>query len=263
MKIIAIANQKGGCAKTSTVVNLAAALGEKKFKILIIDLDPQANATFWLNAETNGICSSSLFSIDQKIKKLIVNTSANSVDIIPASEKLSDLTLSVSTNFEQLKQNLSFTELNYDFVILDTPPTLGFITQNALVACHKILIPVTTHILSLAGVYQLMQKVSFIQVKYNKNLSILGYVASRFDTRTRHAKDVLNSLIENFGDKVMETIIHENIRLAEAPSFQKSILEYAPNSKAARDYRDLAEEVIKKIVNVNAQNECTALQFIS
>ena len=96
----------------------------------------------------------------------------------------------------------------------------------------------------------------------NKNLSILGYVASRFDTRTRHAKDVLNSLIENFGDKVMETIIHENIRLAEAPSFQKSILEYAPNSKAARDYRDLAEEVIKKIVNVNAQNECTALQFI-
>ena len=183
-----------------------------------------------------------------------MNTSANSVDIIPASEKLSDLTLSVSPNFEQLKQNLSFTELNYDFVILDTPPTLGFITQNALVACHKILIPVTTHILSLAGVYQLMHKVSFIQVKYNKNLSILGYVASRFDTRTRHAKDVLNSLIENFGDKVMETIIHENIRLAEAPSFQKSILEYAPTSKAARDYRDLADEVIKKIINVNAQN---------
>ncbi|MBT3826529.1 MAG: ParA family protein [Nitrosomonadales bacterium] len=246
MRKIVFANQKGGCAKTTSVINLAAALGELGRKVLIIDLDPQANSTFWVDVESNSDCSSELFRENFDINSIIYQTAMENVSIVPATQKLSEIkTTSKNTkiDFFYIHKNVRKLKKIWDFVLIDTPPTLGYLTVNALVSAEELLVPVTTHLLSLAGVYQLMQKVNEIQRTANKDLKILGYLASRFDTRTRHSKEVLNSLKENFGNKVFKTIIRENVRLAEAPSFHESILSYASNSIAASDYRALAKEI--------------------
>ncbi len=246
MRKIVFANQKGGCAKTTSVINLASALAEIGHKVLIIDLDPQANATFWVDVENNSDCSSRLFEENFDINSIIYQTTMKNLSIVPATQKLSEIkTLLKNTKDDLLRVKKSVLKLKkgWDFILIDTPPTLGYLTMNALVSADELLVPVTTHLLSLAGVYQLMQKVNEIQRTANKNLKILGYLASRFDTRTRHSKEVLNSLKENFGNKVFKTIIRENVRLAEAPSFHESILSYASKSIAASDYRGLAKEI--------------------
>jgi len=249
MRVICIANQKGGCAKTTTVVNLAAALAEANKKILVIDLDPQANATQWLSEVSSDKNAFHIFSSKLPIDELIHTTRVPNIDIIPAHQDLASIEKVVANELGVdflLKRRLLSTNLRrWDFVLIDTPPTLGLITVNALTTSHELLIPVTTHIMTLSGVAQLLTKFDEIKELLNPDLTILGFLPSRVDLRTKHAKEILQSLEEQFGDKVLKSMIRENVRLAEAPSFGESILLYDDHSGAANDYRLLAQEIIK------------------
>jgi len=248
MRVIAIANQKGGCAKTTTVVNLAACLAARGYSVLVVDLDSQANATNWLAGSVSTQGSWQTFTTREDLTKLIISTSIPSVSLLAGSRELSNLEkalageLSVETILKRRLSKLGHDV--FDYVLIDTPPTLGLITLNALAAAQDLLIPLTTHVMSLSGVAQMFRTVEQVTEVLNPNLNVLGLVASRVDLRTRHAKDVLSTLAERFGDKLLKSYIYENVRLAEAPSFQQSILTYNPSSTAAQNYRDLADEVI-------------------
>lgn len=248
MKVIAVANQKGGCAKTTTVVNLAACLALRHFSVLVIDLDSQANATSWLASGAKNLGAWEAMTTREDLHQLVVQTNIEGVSILAGSRELSNLDkalageLSVET---VLKRRLAKLDPKaFDYVLIDTPPTLGLITLNALAAAEDLLIPLTTHVMSLSGVAQMFHTVEQVREVLNPDLNVLGLVASRVDVRTRHAKEILAMLLERFGDKLLKSYIYENVRLAEAPSFQQSILTYNPSSTAAQNYRDLADEVI-------------------
>lgn len=248
MRIISVANQKGGCAKTTTVVNLAAALAESKKKVLVIDLDPQANASQWLGAKELRKNSFILLSSKTPIAELIQPSEIKNVAVISGHQNLVSiervLANEMGVDFLLKRRLKDLNPKEWDFVIIDTPPTLGLLTVNALVSSNELLIPVTTHIMTLTGVAQLMTKFEEIKEFLNPDLMILGILASRVDTRTKHSKEILQALIERFGSMVLKSVIRENIRLAEAPSFIESILTYDKRSGAAKDYRDLAREII-------------------
>lgn len=249
MRIISVANQKGGCAKTTTAVNLAAALAETKKKVLLIDLDPQANASQWLGAEDPSINSFLIFSSKKPIQELIQPTQVTNIFIISGHQDLASAEKVVANELGVdflLKRRLKdLKPEDWDFIIIDTPPTLGLLTVNALTSSSELLIPVTTHIMTLTGVAQLISKYNEIKEVLNPDLEILGFLPSRVDTRTKHSKEILQALIDRFGDKVLKSLIRENVRLAEAPSFGENILIYDGQSGAAQDYRDLAQEVIR------------------
>lgn len=250
MKIIAIANQKGGCAKTTTVVNLACALAECGKKVLVVDLDPQANASQWLAPQHASTGSYDLLTSKKSAQELIGPTQSVGVYLLSASQELSNIDkimageLSTET---KLKRKLGALDRDqWDYVLLDTPPTLGLLTLNACVAADSILVPVTTHVMSLSGVAQLMEKYREIVEVLNPGLEVLGFLPSRVDLRTRHSKEVIELLKDQFGDKVFNAHIRENVYLAEAPSFAEAILTYKTKSSAAEDYRALAREVLSK-----------------
>jgi chromosome partitioning protein len=251
MRIIAIANQKGGCAKTTTVVNLAACLAELQNKVLVIDLDPQANASHWLGANGPEDGAMLIFKSTESLDKVIGSCGVPGVDIIAASQDLAQIEKVLSGELAVetiLKRRLKKMPVDaYDYVLIDTPPTLGLLTLNALAVAKELLVPVTTHVMTLSGVTQLINTIQDVQEILNPELDILGFIASRFDSRTRHSHDVLGSLVEQFGNQVFKTKIRENIRLAEAPSFSESIIEYDKNSYAADDYRALAKEIMQRI----------------
>jgi len=248
MKIIAVANQKGGCAKTTTVVNLAACLAEHNKKVLVIDLDSQANATSWLGADPQSLGAIRLLTTKDALEKLILPSCVQGVHLIAASRELVNFEkivageISVETRLKRRLAGLSFAD--WDYVLIDTPPTLGLMTLNALSAAQDLLVPVTTHVLSLSGVAQLIETLEEVKEILNPTLNILGFVACRVDSRTRHSKEIMELLINQFGDKVLKSVIRESVRLAEAPSFQLSINQYGSRSAAADDYRALAAEIL-------------------
>jgi chromosome partitioning protein len=248
MKIIALANQKGGCAKTTTVVNLAACLADLKKKVLVIDLDSQANATKWLGAETDSDGAIKLLTTKDPIDSLVEQTGIDRVHVIAASRSLANfekMTAGEIAVESRLKRRLAqLDSAQWDYVLIDTPPTLGLMTLNALSAAQDLLVPVTTHVLSLSGVAQLIETFEEVKEVLNPSLNILGFLACRVDSRTRHSKEVLELLSQQFGNKVFKSMIRESVRLAEAPSFQLSISQYETKSAAAEDYRALAKEVI-------------------
>lgn len=248
MRKIAVANQKGGCAKTTTVVNLAAALAEQGSRVLVVDLDPQGNATQWLNGESASKGSFSLLTSAVPADAVCVESSVAGVSLISASQELANIEQALSGKLAVesiLRRKLALlSAADWDYLLVDTPPTLGILTLNALVACSELLIPVTTHVMTLSGVAQLMTSVTEVTELLNPDLVVLGFVASRFDARTRHSKDVLVALKERFGSKVLNSIIRENIRIAEAPSFNQSALVYDGKGGGADDYRSLATEII-------------------
>jgi chromosome partitioning protein len=256
MHIIAISNQKGGCAKTTTAVNLAAGLALMGRRVLVIDMDPQSNASDWLGISDSIAGSFEIFTTNQDLDKLIQVSSVEGVSVIAGSGELSNLERLLSEQAYPevlLKRRLAdLDSKRWDEIIFDTPPTLGLLTLNALTAADHLLVPVTTQVLSLSGVAQLMQTVDRVREGLNVRLNLLGLLASRVDLRTLHAQDVIEALSDRFGSKLLNTRIRENIRLAEAPSFKKSIFQYRPKSGAADDYRSLAQEVLSNIRELKA-----------
>lgn len=245
---IAIANQKGGCAKTTTAVNLSAGLVASGKKVLLIDLDPQANTSQWIGANNHVGGVFELLTAKSDVQALVQTTGIEGLSIIRGAREISNLEKALAGELaveSRLKRRLKSMDLNqYDYAIIDTPPTLSLITLNALSAADSVLIPVTTHVMTLSGVAQLIQTLEEVREVLNPQLKILGLLPCRVDLRTRHSQDILDALTERFGDQVLKSHIHENVRIAEAPSFKQSIFDYRPKSSAAEDFRMLAQEVI-------------------
>lgn len=251
MRKIAIINQKGGSGKTTTAVNLAASLAEKKRNVLVIDIDPQASTTLWFGKKNDGKDLFELFIDTVKIESIIIQTDVEHVDLIPSSSWLIGLEkrLAQEVGAETiLKQKVQQLANRWDYLIIDCPPTLGILTINALTTADEIIVPVEARIMALSGLMQLLDTVNVIKERLNPKLRISGIVPCRVDHRTNHAKEVVKELRNNFKDKVYKTAIRENIRLAEAPSYVQPITSYDSRSNGAHDYRALAREVIKQEV---------------
>lgn len=250
MRIFAITNQKGGSGKTTTAVNLAAALGEKKRRILVIDLDPQASASQWLGINEAGKGLLEIFTNNAHLPELIQATQTVGVDLVPASSWLvgAEKALAGEVGAETiLRRHLQALPENiWHYVLIDCPPSLGILTVNAMTAVREIIVPVEAHVMALNGLAQLLKTVDVAKERLNPELKITGILACRVDARTRHALEVVEQLRARFGKTVYSVVIRENVRLAESPSFKQPITQYDPRSYGAEDYRALAKAVIKQ-----------------
>lgn len=248
MRVISIFNQKGGVGKTTTVVNLASALGFNRKKVLVIDMDPQGNSTSGLGVENTEITIYDVLTHEKEINDTIQKTKSKNVDIIPANSDLCGLEielLSVDKKEYLLQNEIGKIPHNYDFIIIDCPPSLGVLSINALVSSQSVLIPIQCEYYALEGVSQLMNTVNIIRKGLNPDLEVEGVLLTMFDSRNNLSEDVKRETENYFKDKLFDTVIPRNIRLAEAPSFGESIIYYDKNSKGAIAYLSLAKELIK------------------
>lgn len=250
MRCVAITNQKGGSGKTTTAVNLAAALGEKKRRVLVIDLDPQCSATSWFGLKNADKGIFRVFVENGSVVDIVSKTNVPNVEIVPASPWLigAEKALAGEVGAETIlrRQVHNLPKDRWDYLLIDCPPALGILTVNALAAVSEVLVPVEAHVLALEGLAQLLQTVDVVRERLNPDLEICGILACRVDGRTRHAQEVVEQLQSRFGNLVYKTVIRENVRLAECPSFGKPIMHYDPRSYGAQDYRALALEIIRQ-----------------
>jgi chromosome partitioning protein len=228
-------------------VNLAAALAEKGQRVLVVDVDPQANATSWFGARDVGKGIFACLCENGSVADVLVRTATAGVDLVPASAWLvgAERALAAEVGAETLlRRRLKPVVDGYDVALVDTPPTLGVLTVGALVAADQVLVPVEAHVMALNGLAQLLRTVETVRDRLNEGLGLLGMIACRVDARTRHGVEVVEELRKRFPKQTFRTVIRENIRLAEAPSFGQPVMAYDSKSAGAEDYRALAAEVL-------------------
>jgi chromosome partitioning protein len=245
-KVIAFANQKGGVAKTTTTLNLAAAFAEQGHRVLCVDMDPQGNLTMSQGIDPDTL-ETSMFDVlvhDLSIREVIRK---REIDIACASIDLAGAEIAMSTKIgreRSLTKALKLVSDDYDWIFIDTPPSLGLLTVNALTAADQVIVPVQCEYLSMRGLLQLQNTLSMIRENLNPDVQIAGILPTMVDTRTLHAREALEILEENFGDRVFGARIRKTIRFAEAPVKGMSVLKYDPTGTAADAYRQLAKEVL-------------------
>jgi len=250
-KIIAIANQKGGVGKTTTTVNLSAALGVLEKKVLLIDADPQANATSGLGVDVDKVefGSYQLLEHTRTAEETIVKTTSPNVDLIPAHIDLVAIEIELVDKDEReymMKKAIAGLKNKYDYILIDCAPSLGLLTLNALTAADSVIIPIQCEYFALEGLGKLLNTVKSIQKIHNADLDIEGMLLTMYDSRLRLSNQVVEEVRKHFEDMVFETVIQRNVRLGEAPSYGESIIKYDASSKGAANYLNLANEVVKK-----------------
>lgn len=249
-KIISIANQKGGVGKTTTTINLAAALGENNKKVLVIDMDPQGNTTSGIGVDKNEV-ENTIYELmigDCTINECILKNVIDNVSLIPANVNFAaaEVELIGLKNQEYILSNeMDFVKDQYDYILIDCPPSLSTLTVNALTTSDSVLVPIQCEYYALEGLSQLIHTVNLIKQRLNSKIDLEGVVFTMYDARTNLSQQVVENVKSNFKYNVFETVIPRNTRLAEAPSFGMPILNYDPKAAGSEAYRELAKEVIK------------------
>ena len=248
-KIIAIANQKGGVGKTTTAINISAGVAHLGFRVLVIDMDPQANLTSGLGY---GKVYPTIYDVlvkNSEIEEVIRKTRIEGLELLPSEISLvgAEVELVDERNREtRLKRIIMPLKREYDYIFIDSPPSLGLLTLNSIVAADSVIIPIQSEFYALEGLGKLLNTVRKIQSKLNPRLTIEGVLITMFDTRLNLSHQVVEEVKKYFGDKVYNTVIPRNVKLAEAPSFGKTIFEYDPLSRGAESYRNLSEEFLER-----------------
>ncbi|CUH64980.1 Sporulation initiation inhibitor protein soj [Thalassovita gelatinovora] len=260
-KIIAVANQKGGVGKTTTTINLGAALAASGQKVLVVDLDPQGNASTGLGIETEDreFTTYELLLEDIELGNVIQQTNTDRLSIIPATVDLSSADMELMSNekrsfllYDALRQ-YAMDSYEFDFILIDCPPSLNLLTVNAMVAAHSVLVPLQSEFFALEGLSQLMLTIREVRQSANPDLRIEGVVLTMYDARNNLSQQVEADARDNLGDLVFSTVIPRNVRVSEAPSYAVPVLEYDPTSKGAVAYLQLAKELLSKNVRIAAQ----------
>lgn len=251
-KIIAVSNQKGGVGKTTTSINLASGLGYLKQKVLLVDFDPQGNASQGVGAKMKGnkLSVYNLVMEDYEVDDIMISLQSPPIDIIPANVALAGADLQMAKyetgKEELLKNKLDKVKDRYDYIIIDCPPSLGLLNTNALTAADSVIIPVQCEYYALEGVVQLLYTIRLVQQLFNKHLEIEGILLTMFDARTRLSLEVQQDVLKHFKEKVYKHYIPRNVRLTEAPSRGQSIFEYDLRCEGAKAYANVAKEVLER-----------------
>lgn len=248
MQVIAVTNQKGGVGKTTTAINLAHQLAKAGKKVLLIDLDPQGNATSGLGVDKSGLTLHEVLLGKVEFSKAIRPTAYQNLSILPTNATLATLETEIAASRDRaLRLKKALSGADFDIILIDCPPSLGLLTVNALTAANSILIPVQTEYYALEGLGQLLETMKLVRQSLNPNLHIIGVVMTMHNARTTLSSQVEEQLKKHFGERLFKTVVPRNIRLAEAPSYGKPIGEYDKWSKGARAYKNLAKELLSRV----------------